>query len=551
MGGNGKHRWKISFYHRSNSNGSKLDMNNNNNNSSSKQQPPKEFRCPISGSLMADPVVVSSGQTFERVFVQVCRELGFSPKLEDGSRPDFSTVIANLAIKTTILNWCDSAGVEHPKPPDADSVEKTVRALMAAENQNHQNRGPEIRVSERELLKGVADHPPVIFSHADTELGPRANHFYSSSSEESVVICSPIPATPLPLATRPLCYSSSSSSSEIVESETLNPNSGPASEEEEQLVTKLKSIEVVEQEDAVISLRKLTRTKEELRVSLCTAHLLSALRSLITSKYSTVQINAVASLVNLSLEKPNKVKIVRSGFVPRLIDVLKGGSGESQEHAAGALFSLALDDENKMAIGVLGALPPLMHALLRSDSERTRHDSALALYHLTLVQSNRVKLIKLNAVPTLLVLAKSGSSPSRILLILCNLAVCPEGRSAMLDANAVECFVGMLKQDELDSESTRENCVAALYALSHRNMRFRGLAREARALEVLRKVEERGSERAREKARKLLQMMKGREEGEDEDELWEGRLESSGGLNLNRYRVGLGRNMQGPNSTTF
>lgn len=540
MGGKGKHRWKISFYHRSNSS-SKVEMNTS-------KQPPKEFQCPISGSLMADPVVVSSGQTFERVSVQVCRELGFSPKLEDGSRPDFSTVIANLAIKTTILHWCDSAGVEHPELPGSDSVERTVRALMAED----QNRQPEIRFSERELLRGVADHPPVIFSHADTELGPRVNnHFYSSSSEESVVIPSPIPTTPLPLATRPSCYSSSSSSSEIVESETLNPNSGPASEEEDQLVTKLKSLEVAEQEDAVISLRKLTRTKEELRVSLGTPLLLSALRPLIASKYSTVQINAVASLVNLSLEKHNKVKIVRSGFVPRLIDALKGGSSESQEHAAGALFSLALDDENKMAIGVLGALPPLMHALLRSESERTRHDSALALYHLTLVQSNRVKLIKLNAVPSLLVLAKSGSSASRILLILCNLAVCPEGRSAMLDANAVEYLVGMLRGDELDSESTRENCVATLFALSHGNMRFRGLAREARAVEVLRKVEERGSERAREKARRLLQMMRGREDGEDEDEEWEGRLESGGGLSLNRYRVGLARNLHGPNTTTF
>lgn len=539
MGGNGKHRWKISFYHRSNSN-SKMEVNKH-----QLQQPPKEFLCPISGSLMADPVVVSSGQTFERVSVRVCRELGFSPKLEDGSRPDFSAVIANLAIKTTILHWCDSAGVEHPLSPDSATVEKVVRALMA------ESQEPQIRVSEMELLKGVADHPPVLFSHAETELGPRVNHFYSSSSEESVIIPSPSPATPLPLTTRPSCYSSSSSSSEIVENETLTANSGPASEEEDQLVTKLKSPDVVEQEDAVISLRKLTRTKEELRVSLCTPRLLSALRPLINSKYSAVQINAVASLVNLSLEKPNKVKIVRSGFVPRLIDVLKGGSSESQEHAAGALFSLALDDENKMAIGVLGALPPLMHALLRSESERTRHDSALALYHLTLVQSNRVKLIKLNAVPTLLVLAKTGSSASRILLILCNLAVCPEGRSSMLDANAVECFVGMLRGSELDSEATRENCVAALFALSHGNMRFRGLAREAKAVEVLREVEERGSERARDKATRLLQMMRGREDDEDEDRDWEGKLESGRGLSLNRYRVQLGRNMHGPNTTTF
>lgn len=50
-----------------------------------------------------------------------------------------------------------------------------------------------------------------------------------------------------------------------------------------------------------------------------------------------------------------------------LIDILTVGTSEPQDHAASKLFSLALDDENKMAIGVLGALQPLMHAL-RSES---------------------------------------------------------------------------------------------------------------------------------------------------------------------------------------
>lgn len=71
--------------------------------------------------------------------------------------------------------------------------------------------------------------------------------------------------------------------------------------------------------------------------------------------------------MNLSLEKVNKVKIARSVYLSMLIDILTVGTSEPQDHAASKLFSLALDDENKMAIGVLGALQPLMHAL-RSES---------------------------------------------------------------------------------------------------------------------------------------------------------------------------------------
>ncbi|CAK9138663.1 unnamed protein product [Ilex paraguariensis] len=532
MGGKGKHRWKISIHR-----------------SSSKKETPKEFICPISGSLMFDPVVVSSGQTFERTYVQVYRELGFTPTLSDGSNPDFSTVISNLALKTTILNWCRKSDTQNPQPPDYSSVENTVRTLMAETQSKEKS---EIRVSDRELLKAVAEKPPALLSHAATELNPR-REYYSSSSEESVI--ANVPATPLlPFATRPSCYhsfsSSTSTSSEIVSEETLNPNlSSTAASEDEKFLIKFRSLEVFEQEQGVISLRKITRTDESTRVSVCTPRLLAALKQLLISRYAVIQTNAVAALVNLSLEKVNKIKIVRSGLVPQLIDVLKGGFPESQEHAAGAIFSLALEDDNKTAIGVLGALQPLLHAL-RSESERTRNDSALALYHLSLVQSNRVKLIKLGAVNTLLGLLNRGDLVGRVLLVLCNMAACGEGKVAMLDGNAVESLVGMLRKgSELVSESTRENCVAALYSMSHGSMRFKGLAREARAAEVLRVVEERGSERAREKAKRMLVVLRGRNEGEDgegeEEEVdWEGVMEGG----VSRYRVG--RNV-GANSTEF
>lgn len=534
MGGNGKHRWKISIFRSSFP--SKLQN----------KQPPAEFICPISGSLMFDPVVVSSGQTFERTSVQVCRDLGLSPPLPDGSKPDFSIAIPNSALKSTILKWCDNSGAPRPAAPDRTSVESAVRTIMDSLIEAADDKDSRIRASERELLEGVAEKPDVLFSHAATELNHRATHFYSSSSEESV-IANAIPATPLlPFTTRPLCFSSSlslsSSSSEVVSDEiTINPNPNSASEDEE-FVSKLRSPDIYEQEQGLISLRKLTRTKEEARVSLCTPRLLAVIRPLLVSRYAAVQTNAVAVIVNVSLDKVNKVKIVRSGIVPPLIDAMKGGFPESQEHAAGAIFSLALEDENKVAIGVLGAMQPLLHAL-RSESGRSRHDSALALYHLSLVQSNRVKLVKLGAVSTLLTLV-SGELAGRAMLVLCNLAACVEGRSAMLDANAVEVLVGMLRRREV-SESTQENCVAALHSLSHGSMRFKGLARGAGLAEVLREVEERGSERAREKAGKILMVMRGRDEAAAA--ATEGVLLEGGGVS--RYRVG--RNACGVNSTEF
>lgn len=540
MVGHGNHRLKLSIFHHRSSSDSKPER---------PKEYPEEYLCPISKSLMADPVVVSSGHTFERLSVQVCQDLGFSPKLEeDGSRPDFSSVITNRNMRFTILKWCDNNGIEHPQPPDYSSIELIVRRLM--EKQRQENR---FEASDSELIRGVADKPQGVAVHATTEVGLRLNRFQLDSPPQKEEIVRE--STILPFKTQPSSYAAHSSSSSHG-SFDRDPNHrgysdsySPNSEEESILILKFRSNDEFEQREGVISLRKLTKSNESIRVSLCTKEFLAALLPLVLSRSTNIQINAVASVVNLSLEKPNKLKIVRAGFVPPLIDVLDGRSAEAQEHAAGALFSLSLDDENKMAIGILGALPVLMNTL-RADSERTRNDSALCLYHLTLNPSNRVKLVKLGAVPILLSLTRIEGCASRILLILCNIAASVDGRSAMLDANAVGCLVEILKEKDIDSESTRENCVVALYALSQGGFRFKGLAKEAGAVEVLREVEERGSERAREKAKRILQMMRTGGSGSVEIEGVGRNGLDAGGVSWTG-RVGAGLNRYSTNTTKF
>lgn len=530
---NTKQKWRISF-HRPSISANKVSKTSQ-SQAAPNQKTPKEFSCPISGSLMADPVIVFSGQTFERACVEACKTLGFIPNLPDGSVPDFSTIIPNLALNSAITNWCQTHSLNPPKPLNVSTAEELVRTLLVAKTPKTQIKREESNVSTlEELIQGVKDNPSAKLDHAVTDLTPRPTRFHSNSDEL-------VPA-PLQLATRPSCYSSASSSSEI---ETLAPS---INEEEELFLTKLKSPQVFDVEEALVSLRKITRTQESSRVVLCTPRVLSAFRSLIISRYVIIQVNSVAVLVNLSLEKVNKVKIVRSGLVPAVIDVLKAGSPEAQEHASGALFSLALEDGNKTAIGVLGALQPLMHTL-RSGTERTRHDSALALYHLSLVQSNRNKLVKFGSVPVLLNMVKSGQMAGRALLILRSLVSGLDGRAAVLDSGGVECLVSLLKGSELD-ESTREGCVAVLYGLSQGGLRFKGLAKAAGAMEELVKVERTGSEPAREKARRMLEMLKARSEEEQEDVDWEGLLDS-GLMTRTRFRLDGGKNGSCVNSSEF
>ncbi|OIV90306.1 hypothetical protein TanjilG_13161 [Lupinus angustifolius] len=483
------------------------------------EKPPEEFLCPITKTLMSDPVIVSSGHSFDRVTVQTCQNLNFTPHLSDGTTPDFSTLIPNLALKSAITKWCMNSN-NSLVTPDSTTVENIIRKIIA-KHSPYQNLPTQVAtVSEKELILGINENPNFNFNfnHAETQIPSRPTHLYSSSNESIATIASASTSTPpLQFSTKPSCYYSySSNSSSEIESVTTP--------ELEQIMSKLKDPQIFIIEEGLISLRKITRTKEEIRVSLCTTQLLSVLKSLIVSKYKNIQVNALASLVNLSLEKLNKVKIVRSGIVPPLIEVLRLGSTESQEHASGALFSLAIEDDNKTAIGVLGGLQPLLHAL-GSESERTRHDAALALYHLSMVQSNRSKMVKFGSVPTLLGMVKAGHMIGQVLLILCNLGYGSDGRATMLDAGVVECLVGLLGGTELGTRSTQDSCVSVMYALSHGGLRFKALAKDAGVVEVLQKVEKVGSERAQEKARRILEMLRVKED-EDEDVDWDALLES-------------------------
>ncbi|KAG7607030.1 U-box domain-containing protein 41 [Arabidopsis thaliana] len=521
MGGN-KQRW-FSFHQRSSSaTTTTLPQHKH-------DETPPEFLCPITGFLMSDPVVVSSGQTFERLSVQVCRNLGYIPDLLDGTRPDLSTVIPNLAMKSTIFSWCDRQKVDHPRPPDAAYVEGVVRARMDKDPNPSpgQSPGPGDKDPEPEILPPVEENSPSDYDAVMEAIRARSKNSMSPTTSLESVTIGQSPYHPV-RAVSMFSSSTTSSSSGVfagadspfrnaMSFSSTDHSSSPMSPEEEEIFNKLRGTDIFDHEQGLILLRKMTRSSEDLRVSLCTDRILSFLRSLLVSRYNLVQTNAAASVVNLSLEKQNKVKIVRSGFVPLLIDVLKSGTTEAQEHVAGALFSLALEDENKMVIGVLGAVEPLLHALRSSESERARQDAALALYHLSLIPSNRTRLVRAGAVPTLLSMVRSGDSTSRILLVLCNLAACPDGKGAMLDGNAVAILVGKLREvGGGDSEAARENCVAVLLTLCQGNLRFRGLASEAGAEEVLMEVEENGNERVKEKASKILLAMRGGGGGESE-----------------------------------
>ncbi|XP_010928548.1 U-box domain-containing protein 38 [Elaeis guineensis] len=547
--GSKKPRWKLSFRR---SPASSLS-------SSMTTETPMEFVCPISRSIMADPVIVPSGQTFERSCIQACRDLAFIPHFLAAAvdlSPDAPfLLIPNVALRSAIIHWCDRAGLPPPLPVSPDAARALVRRLMpeappppVGEAVSNGEKAPILERGSKEML--TPDTPPQSVRSSQKN----SSSFSPPTSSSSCRSCS----------------SYSSSDIMVLGSEEFNVAKSTAGAEidclEEEILVKLMDSEDSEQESALAALRRASRESRERRIALCTPRLLAALRRMLMSWCPGVQVNAAAALVNLTLEATNKVRIVRSGLVPPLVDALKGGHPEARDHAAGAIFSLALEDANRVAIGVLGAIPPLVHLFSRSsESHRARRDAGMALYHLSLAGTNRSKIARTpGAVPALLaVAAEEEGVPVEVkglplgrlaLMVVCNLAGSAEGRGALMDAGAVAGVVGLMRGEAAAAEE--EYCVAALYGMSRGSLRFRGLARAAGAEKVLMRVAEAGSagEVRRRMARRTLRAMRGEEEEEEEavvaaaDE--DGSVVSDGLVSFRRRYKDFG-NGSGANSAEF
>ncbi|KAH1206445.1 U-box domain-containing protein 5 [Glycine max] len=82
----------------------------------SRLTPPEEYTCPISLRLMYDPVVIASGKTYERMWIQKWFDEGNTICPKTKKELAHMALTPNVALKDLILNWCKTNGVSIPDP---------------------------------------------------------------------------------------------------------------------------------------------------------------------------------------------------------------------------------------------------------------------------------------------------------------------------------------------------------------------------------------------------------------------------------------------------
>lgn len=107
----------------------------NNRRSGQMPLPPEELRCPISLQLMYDPVIIASGQTYERICIEKWLSDGHSTCPKTQQKLPHLCLTPNYCVKGLIASWCEMNGVSVPDSPP-DSLDLNYWRLALSEESN-------------------------------------------------------------------------------------------------------------------------------------------------------------------------------------------------------------------------------------------------------------------------------------------------------------------------------------------------------------------------------------------------------------------------------
>ncbi|KAL8170341.1 hypothetical protein V2J09_022145 [Rumex salicifolius] len=474
---------------------------------------PMYFRCPLSLELMSDPVIVTSGQTFERSCIQKWVDHGLNICPKTGEPLLHTDIITNHTIKAMILSWLKENNHEILSKSEGSNHGSNSVPRSSTDEPIGVDKEEESIVGQSSEIK-KASSSEQLYAHSRTHSGSStiSGYEYPPRMVETVEIKSE-------------CFSpqhNRGSSTEISESQNSNylrtdsfRSSDMGSDETasfsyvEKMVKDLTSQSVEAQASAASEFRQLAKNNMENRVIIRKCGAIGPLIALMRSRSKTTQEHAVTALLNLSINEENKAKIAETGAIESLIHVLKSGNDTAKENSAAALFSLASLEDHKLKIGRTGAVKALVN-LLVTGSVRGKKDAVAALFSLSICHENKARIVQAGAVKCLVELLDPGSGlADKAIALLTNLGSVSEGRAAIVRENGVPMIIEIL---ECGSRRGKENAASTLFHLCLHSDKFCTMVLEEGAVPPLVALSQTGTPRAREKAQQLLSHFRSRRE---------------------------------------
>ncbi|XP_010543162.1 PREDICTED: U-box domain-containing protein 16 [Tarenaya hassleriana] len=256
---------------------------------------PSDFRCPITLELMRDPVVVSTGQTYDRESIELWIQSGHNTCPKTGQTFKHTDLIPNRALKNLIVMWC-----REQKIPFESSTEGGGQRTGGC----------------TEPCKEAVEFTRMTVSYLINKLS------VSSTMDES--------------------------------------------------------------NSVVHELRSLAKSDSVARVCIAEEGAIPKLVRCVGSEHPALQVNAVTTILNLSILEENKTRIMETdGALNGVIEVLRSGATwEAKANAAATLFSLSGVASYKRRLGRKTRVVKGLVELAKHGPTSSKRDALVAILNL-------------------------------------------------------------------------------------------------------------------------------------------------------------------------
>lgn len=385
---------------------------------------PVDFRCPITLDLMTDPVVVATGQTYDRTSINFWIESGHNTCPKTGQTLAHTNLIPNVALKNLIALWCR----EQKIPFETSEISQKINGV----------------VTNKTALE--ATKMTVSF-----------------------------------------------------------------------LVNKLAVSQSMENANRVIhELRALAKTDSDSRASIAEAGAIPLLVRHLGSEHPNLQVNAVTTLLNLSILEANKTRIMETdGALNGVIEVLRSGATwEAKGNAAATIFSLSGVHAYRKKLGRKTRVIKALMNLTKDGPTCSKRDALVAILNLAGDRETVGNLVEGGVVEMISEIMEG--LPEEAVTVL-EVVVKRGGFVAIVEAyNVIRKLGGILRNG---SDRARESAAATLVTICRKGGSeiIAELAAIPGIERVIWELMGTGTVRARRKTATLLRMLRRWAAGLDED----------------------------------
>ncbi|XP_014514237.1 U-box domain-containing protein 3 [Vigna radiata var. radiata] len=492
---------------------------------------PPYFLCPLSLELMLDPVIVASGQTYERQSIQKWLDHGLTVCPKTRQRLTHTNLIPNYTVKAMIATWCEENNV---KLSGISDHKKSYCVTSSMDNLLPQDLTHDCRVGSLSSRNSISK------SSLQTE-----NAFEKQKADNSFRLCGEYNGCQSGAAERceqesPYTHSRSESFSSSISSTDCGvskevsgisnrhqnvkvlsgeiTNTCPSPGNKQSGISPWLSGKTFQNPGSNVGLLEnenhndnnnsdnLSRYdshsisnsgSDELTT---TSHVIRLIEDLHSQSVETQTTAAEELRLLTKHNQENRVIVGQCGAAMPLLSLLHSDVKVTQEHAVTALLNLSINEENKALIMEAGAIEPLIH-VLKTGNDSAKANSAATLFSLSVLENNKARIGRSRAVKALVDLLASGTLRGKkdAATALFNLSIFHENKARIVQAGAVKFLVRLLD----DAGGMVDKSVALLSNLSTIPEGRLEIARE-RGIPLLVEVVESGSQRGKENAASIL-----------------------------------------------